>query len=237
MNFNYSCTLFFISILYFNVFGQNSNIKPAILDEKFPDFTLPSYQGDTISIYNYKGKNLLLIVSRGKYADDKWCTICHYQYAEWADIVLNENIKEEFNLEIVFLLPYSQDTIKNWVKAFPYEMKKIEKWKYPKNEENISQGKKEWMEFCRKHYPRSFDFKDKNIELTIPVLVDEDQMVSKGLDLFRMEWDGGSTAQNIPAVYLIDNDGNLQFKYISQNTTDRPTAVYLKDIIRKMVVR
>lgn len=228
--------LFSVSVLFFvlSVYSQNNQVKPGIVGQKISDFTLLTYQGQELSIDNLRGKNVLLIVSRGKYADDRWCTICQYQYADYADLALTKNIREKYNLEIVFLFPYSRDTLKSWEKVFPTEMQKIEKWKNPDSTKATAK-QMEWAQFARANYPKKFDFTDKKVPLPLPVLVDEKQEVSKGLDVLRMDWDGCKTMQNIPAVYIIDKEGTIRFKYISQNTTDRPTSDYIMNFIEKML--
>ncbi len=62
-------------------------------------------------------------------------------------------------------------------------------------------------------------------------------MVSRGLDLFTLFWDNSKVEQNIPAVYLLDRDGNVRFKYLSQKTLDRPIAEYLLEILKKFTSR
>jgi peroxiredoxin len=223
-----------VLIITFPGYAQNNQVKTGIVGQKISDFTLPTYQGQELSIQSLRGKNVLLVVSRGKYADNKWCTICQYQYADYADLALSKSIREKYNLEVIFLFPYSKDTLKSWVKVFPSEMQKIEKWKNPDGA-NATSKQLEWANFARANYPKKFDFTDKKVPLPLPVLADEKQEVSKGLDLLRMEWDGGKTMQNIPAIYIIDKEGIIKFKYISQNTTDRPTSDYIINFIEKML--
>ncbi len=54
---------------------------------------------------------------------------------------------------------------------------------------------------------------------------------SKKLDLNREEWDGTKVIQNVPCVYLIDEKGKIQFKYISQYTLDRPNVQYIQKML------
>jgi len=63
------------------------------------------------------------------------------------------------------------------------------------------------------------------------ILIDADAAVSKGLGLFTAEWGGSKIEQNVPTVYIIDEEGLLRFKYISQNTFDRPGPDYLLRIL------
>ena len=215
--------------------AQNNQVKPAMLGSKISDFTLPVYQGGQFSMQDLRGKNVLFIVSRGQYAPSKWCTICLYQYAEFAQLELTQKIREKYNLEIVFLMPYNKDTLKIWEKEFPSQMATVEKWKNPGNVDSLTRKQKDWMEFTRANYPTSFDFKGKKVPLPLPVLADENQEVSKGLDLYREEWNGSKAIQDIPAAIIIDKDGIVRFKYISQNTMDRPTSAYLLNYIEKML--
>ncbi len=229
-------TIVFMTILAsvtFNLYSQNENISPGIVGDKFPDFTLQTYQGDQFSISDFRGKNILLISSRGKYNDNTWCALCYYQYADFTDVELKKQIRKKYNMEIVFLLPYNMDTIASWEKTFPQELANIEKWKNPANSETLSGGQKSWMEFTRVHYPKTFDYANKKIPLPFPILVDDNQEVSKGLDIFRTEWNGTKTMQNVPTVFIIDKEGILRFKYISQSTIDRPSAEYILSFIDK----
>jgi len=67
--------------------------------------------------------------------------------------------------------------------------------------------------------------------MPFPILIDADRRVSKGLGIFAEEWSGSRIDQNIRAVYIVDPKGVLQFKYISQNTFDRPSLPYLVRMI------
>ena len=91
-------TITLLSILFLlvisNVNSQNSDVKVGIVGSKISDFTLPTLQGKDFSMDKMRGKNVLLIASRGKYADNGWCTICHYQYAEISDLELTQKICE-----------------------------------------------------------------------------------------------------------------------------------------------
>jgi peroxiredoxin len=214
--------------------AQNQPVKVGIVGNKISDFTLPTYQGEVFSMNKMMGKNVLLIVSRGKYAENGWCTICYYQYADFADLELKDQIQKKYNLEIVFLLPYGKDTMAKWERQFPIEIANIEKWKNPEKPDSLTARQKEWMLFARANYPKNFDFTGKKLNLPFPILMDETHEISKGLDLFRTEWGKSKAEQNIPAVYIIDKNGIIQFKYISQNTTDRPTSNYILEMIEKL---
>jgi peroxiredoxin len=225
----------FLLMVLSNSYSQNEGVKIGIIGEKFSDFSLKTYQGNQISTSDLRGKNILLISSRGKYNDSYWCGICFYQYAEFADLVLNQKIREKYNMEILFLLPYNKDTIASWEKHFPGGLAYIEHVKKPDKTENLSEEQKSWINFANKHYPKTFNYNDNKIPLPLPILVDEKQEVSKGLDLVRTEWGGTKTLQNVPAVFFIDKDGILRFKYISQSTIDRPSTEYILNIIESIL--
>lgn len=215
--------------------AQNNQVKIGIVGQKMSDFTLPVYQGGEFSMQKMIGKNVLLIVSRGKYGGDNWCTICQYQYAEFADLELLQHIRAKYNLEIAFLFPFKMDTLVRWEKSFPSEMAKIEKWKTPDKPDSLTAKQKEWVDFCRVQYPKTFDFTGKKVPLPLPILADGDFEVAKGLDLYRSEWGKGKADQNIPAIFIIDAKGVIQFKYLSQSAIDRPTLAYIMSVIDEMV--
>ena len=70
--------------------------SPVKLGDTMANFTLKSYDGKTISLNDFKGKNIMLIFPRGK-VGDHWCQICHYQFAEFADIEKTENFRKKYN--------------------------------------------------------------------------------------------------------------------------------------------
>jgi peroxiredoxin len=55
-----------------------------------------------------------------------------------------------------------------------------------------------------------------------PLLIDAERKITKGLGLFTSEWGGSKVDQCITSVFIMDKKGVCQFKYIGQNTTDRP---------------
>jgi peroxiredoxin len=209
---------------------------PVILGELMPDFTLQSYQGQTVSLSQFKGKNVMLIFPRGK-VSDHWCQICHYQYAELADIEQNRDIRKKYNLEVLFILPYDAELVKEWVSIFPDQMNVIEKWKNPPQNEQLTEGQISWMEMTRKLFPKKYEYTNGNIPVPFPILIDDNRTLSMKLGLFTTFWDNSYVEQNISSVFIIDKDGIVQFKYISQNTLDRPKFDYLFKIMDCLVVK
>ena len=217
-----------------SVFAQNNNIFPVTINEKFPDITLQTAQGDAFSIADFKGKNVMLIFPRGKVTPTVWCPICHYQYLEMVMTEENEKLREKYNMEIIFVLPYSSDSLQNWINAFPQSLQAINNWKYPEDEENINENVREWMQYAREFFPYSFEYSEKDFELKLPILFDPDRKVSKGLQIFREEWGGTTVAQNVPTIFILDEEGKVKFKYFSQYTNDRPDAKYLVKYLENM---
>ena len=75
-----------------------------------PDFTLPVYQGGELTLSSLHGKNVLILFPRGYAAESHWCTICNYRYVELVELEAKQKIRKNYNLEILFVLPYGKDT-------------------------------------------------------------------------------------------------------------------------------
>lgn len=220
----------FLGLIVLNIPGP-AQIRPVSVLQPMPDFTLPVYQGGEISISQLKGKNILLIFPRGLAGEDHWCHVCNYQYAELAELETDQNIRKKHNLEILFVLPYSKEMVREWVDKFPDQMADIENWKNPAEPEKLDEKGKRRMEMIKRYFPKSYTFEKGKVPLPFPILIDSEAAVSKGLGVFTTEWGGSKIEQNIPTIYLIDKKGVLQFKYISQNTFDRPGPGYLQKIL------
>ena len=223
----------FICIVSLNAFSQNGNIQPGYLGKKISDFKLQTYQGTELSISDLEGKNVLLVFPRGKVMDNIWCGLCMYQYSELAFLDSKENIREKYDLEIVYVLMLDKDSTDQWFKGFPERLARIEQWKYPDDTTNMAVM--DWAYFCREAFPQKFDYTEKTIPRDIPIMLDADKKVSKAFGLYRYQWDGTMTDQNIPTIYLLDKEGVIKFKYQSQATQDRPSAEYLIEVIEKML--
>jgi len=220
----------FAAVLTMNIIGS-AQIRPVSVQQPMPDFTLPVYQGGEITLSKLKGKNVLLIFPRGLAGEDHWCHVCNYQYAELADLETSKNIREENDLKILFVLPYSKEMVQDWVDKFAAQMADIEKWKNPENQEKLDERGQRRLEMVKKSFPKSYTFEEGKVPLPFPILIDAEREVSKGLGVFTTEWGGSKIEQNIPTIYIIDKKGMLKFKYISQNTFDRPGPDYLLKFI------
>jgi len=217
--------------LTFTLILQGDEIKPVTVWQTMPDFTLPAYQGGEVSLSKLRGKNILLIFPRGLAGKDHWCHVCNYQYAELAELEMRDQIRDKHNVEILFVLPYGMEMVKEWVAKFPDQLADIEKWKNPDDPEKLDDKGKQRMAMVRKLFPKSFSHKEGEVPLPFPVLIDENAKISKGLGLFTTEWGGSKIEQNVPTIYVICKKGILQLKYISQNTFDRPGPEYLMNVL------
>jgi peroxiredoxin len=227
--------ILFASLFFFFqiTLAQKSKIELPMIDQPISDFKLSDQNGNEVDISNLKGKNIMLIFPRGMVKENYWCQICHYQYADLADIEQRSSIRQKYNLEVLFVLPYASDTVRNWIKMFPEQMEIINGWKYPKDSSTASEETIDWALKSRKLLPKIFKYNSENIETPFPVLADSERMVSNGFRLYKSDL---KAPQNTPAIYIIDKEGKLRFKYICQDTTDRPSFQYLFQIIEKIVI-
>jgi alkyl hydroperoxide reductase subunit AhpC len=222
----------------------NSIVKPktnltlaqamtAIIGHPMPDFTLPVYGGGEFALSKYRGKNVLLVFPRG-WTGFGWCTYCPYQYLELEQLEKAFHIKEKYNLEIAFVMPYSSDRIKDWIEKFPDIQQSLEGIKNPQQKSAAGSVQADYTEWAKKNFPLVFDVKKDDPHNIIPVLVDENRTLSRNLKIFTGFWDGISAEQNMAAVFIIDKQGILKFKYISQMTEDRPSVEFLLDVIQNL---
>jgi peroxiredoxin len=215
--------------------AQAQGQMPVIVGQQMPDFTLPAIQGSTVTLSGLAGKNVLLIFPRGR-VGDHWCQICHYQYAELVELEKKLNLRDKYNLEILFVLPYNEEAVKEWVEIFPHQMEVIEGWKNPPDDENLTERRRSWAATAREVFPKSFTYEGGDIPVPFPILVDADRELSQRLMLFTTNWDRSEVEQNIPTIFVLDGEGVVQFKYHSQTTFDRPPYDYLFNVIEKLII-
>lgn len=218
-------------LLSLPAWSQEPEVKPALLEEPMPDFTLPTFQGDTMSLSSLKGKNVLIVFPRGFAAEGRWCTICNYKYADLIDVEKTEQLRKKFDLVILYVFPYGKETVRQWLDALPDQLQKIKAWKNPSEADKQDEKVKGRMEMARKGFPKDLSAEKGNVPVPFPILIDEDKKVTKGLGLFTTDWNGSKAEQLIPSVFFIDKQGILRFKYIGQNTWDRPSWEYMKKVL------
>jgi len=206
-------------------------LRPVTVGSTMPDFTLPVFQGGEISISDLRGQNVMIVFPRGLSRPGSWCHICPYQHSELVEYEEQTGWQTRANLKILFVLPYSQEMIGEWVDAYPQLLQDIEDGKNPPNIESLDDAGRARMERQRQIYPNTYMEKKGEVPIPFPILVDADRTVSEGLGYFTTDWSGSNAEQNIPTIMIIDADGTLQFKYMSQNTIDRPPMEYLVQVV------
>jgi peroxiredoxin len=204
---------------------------PAIIEQPMPDFTLPAYQGGEVTLSKLRGKNVMIIFPRGYAGPNYWCTICNYRYVELAMLEKAKQIRQKYNVEVLVIFPYNRETVQAWLEALPSQLEKIRETKNPADPSKLDDEGKRRMERWRQFFPQDFSLQKGEILAPFPVLIDADHALSSKLDLFRTEWGGGKAEQNIPSVFIVDKNGLLLFKYMGQNTTDRPSYNYLFKVL------
>jgi thiol-disulfide isomerase/thioredoxin len=205
----------------------------VIAGDPMPDFTLPIYGGGEFTLSKYRGKNVLLMFPRG-WLGANWCTYCPYQYLELEKLIRESDLKNKYNLEVAFVLPYGIDMAKDWLEKFPEAMTTLESVKNPQPKPVAGTIQAEYAAWARKAFPLKFVVKKDDPHTLIPVLADEKRTLSHQLKIFSSFWDGVSAEQNRATVLVIDKNGLLQFKYIGQMTEDRPSVDYLLDFISRL---
>jgi len=184
-----------------------------------------------MSLSSLKGKNVLIVFPRGFAAEGRWCTICNYKYADLIDVEKTEQLRKKFDLVILYVFPYGKETVRQWLDALPDQLQKIKAWKNPSEADKQDEKVKGRMDMARKGFPKDLSAEKGNVPAPFPILIDEDRKVTKGLGLFTTEWSGSKAEQLIPSVFVVDKQGILRFKYIGQNTWDRPSYEFLWKVL------
>ena len=225
---------FIIICLCINSFPQKRPLDLAIIGEPLKNFNLPVFGGGDFQLSNEIGKNILLVFPRGYYDKDVWCDICAYEYLDLVDEFYNKKLAEKYNLDLVFILPYADSTIAKWLMDMPEVYESLEAGKH--NPDTLTNERAmTWVHFAIKHYPKTFTIKKGETPQPFKILADEKHDLSERLEIFRTEWWGTTVDQNIPTFILLDTNGRVVFKYISQHTIDRPTTDYLQKIMDALI--
>jgi peroxiredoxin len=199
-----------------------------------PDFILPVFQGGEMTLSRLRGRNVMIVFPRGLSRPDAWCHVCPYQHAEMVEYDAQTNWRERANLEILFLLPYPREKVVEWIDAYPQLLLDNENAKNPPNLETLDDAGKARVERARGMYPKAFSAVRGQVPNPFPLLVDADHALSQGLGFFTTSWGGSTAEQNVPTTLVIDAAGVLQFKYMSQNTADRPPLEYLVRVVDEL---
>lgn len=211
--------------------AQSPSLRPVTVGSPMPDLTLPVFQGGEITLSELRGKNVMMVFPRGLSRPGSWCHICPYQHSELVEYEAQTSWQSRANLEILFVLPYPREMVVEWIDAYPQLLQDIQDGKYPPNQESLDERGKARMERQRQIYPKDFSAAMGQVPIPFPILVDADHGVSDGLGFFTTDWSGSNAEQNVPTILIIDSEGTLQFKYMSQNTIDRPPLEYLVQVV------
>lgn len=211
--------------------AQSQSLRPVTVGSPMPDFTLPVLQGGEITLSDLRGKNVMIVFPRGLSRPGSWCHVCPYQYSELVEYEEQTSWRTRANLEILYVLPYGQQMVEEWIDAFPQLLQDIEDGKNPPNLESLDEAGRAQVERSRQIYPKSFSATKGQVPVPFPILVDADRTLSQGLGFFTTDWSGSNAEQNVPTILIIDPEGVLQFKYMSQNTVDRPPLEYLVQVV------
>jgi peroxiredoxin len=211
--------------------AQAPAIRPVTVGSPMPDFTLPAYQGGSVTLSSLKGKAVILIFPRGYAAPGAWCHVCNYQHHELVEYEAAQQFRKKANVEILFVMPYAREQVADWIDKYPQQLADLEAWKNPPDPSKLDEAGRQRMERSRRSYPQAFKATKGQVPTPFPLLIDADRAVSKGLGLFTTEWSGSKVDQNVPTVFVIDPAGVVQFKYFSQNTLDRPGLAHLVRVV------
>ena len=222
--------LLFVFCICINNYSQKKPLDLAILGEPLKDFSLSVYKGGEFQLSTEESKNILLVFPRGYYDKDVWCDICAYEYLDLVDVFHNNKQADKYNLDLIVILPYSDSTIQKWLMEIPEVYESLEAGKHLAdtltNEKAMT-----WVHFANKHYPKTFTIKKGETPEPFKILSDEKHELSERFEIFKTEWWGTQVDQNMPTFILLDTNGTVLFKYISQHTIDRPTSDYLLKIM------
>lgn len=216
--------------------AQAPPLRPVTVGSPMPDFTVAVFQGGEVTLSELRGKNVMIVFPRGLSRPDAWCHVCPYQHAELADYDARTGFRARANLEILWVMPYSREMVAKWLDDYPQLLQDNENAKNPPAAATLDEAGKAHMERARRAYPRTFRATKGQVPDPFPILVDADRTLSQGLGFFTTDWGGSRAEQNIPAVLIIDAQGVLQFKYLSQNTLDRPPLEYLVRVVERLNV-
>jgi len=214
--------------------AQTQPLRPVTVGSPMPDFTLPVFQGGEITLSELRGQNVMIVFPRGLSRPGSWCHICPYQHSELVEYEAQTSWQSRANLKIIYVLPYGQQMVGEWVDAYPQLLQDIEDGKNPPDAENLDAAGRARVDRQKQIYPKAFTATKGEVPIPFPIMVDGGRTVSEGLGFFTTDWSGSNAEQNVPTVLIIDAQGTLQFKYMSQNTIDRPPLEYLVQVVSLM---
>ena len=202
--------------------ARAADVEPALIGQRFPNFTLPALQGGEVSLTSLQGRSVVVVVPRVRYGEGEWCTICNYGYAELAAL----------DAEVVYLVPFGRDIAEAWIEATPDELVRVRGWKNPSDADKSDAGRMRYTENARRLLSMDLSAEKGKVSKPFPILLDADRAVTGRLGLFATEWAGAKAEQGIPSVFVLDARGIVRFKHVAQNTPwDRPDGRTILDVL------
>ena len=135
--------------------AQTQPLRPVTVGSAMPDFTLPVFQGGEITLSDLRGQNVMVVFPRGLSRPGSWCHICPYQHSELVEYEAQTNWQARANLKILFVLPYGQEMIAEWVDAYPQLLQDIEDGKNPPNAGELDDAGRARIERQKQIYPKA----------------------------------------------------------------------------------
>jgi len=124
------------------------------------------------------GKNLLLVFPRVYYSRDMWCDICPYQYFDMIDLYQKERVMDKYNLEIVFVLPFGEDTIQHWL----LDMPELNDYLVQSKNDDVTNARdkeKRWVAYFNKYFYKEFSYERGEVPEPFRILMDERRELSR----------------------------------------------------------
>jgi peroxiredoxin len=215
-----------------------TDVHPALIGQRFPDFELAALQGGPVSLASLAGRNVVVVVPRVRYGDGKWCTICNYGYAELAALDAARGFRKALDAEVVYLVPFGKEMTEAWIEATPEELAKIGGWKNPTEAEKADAGRMLLAQNARRLLSMDLSAEKGKVPKPFPILLDAERAVTGPLGLFATEWAGAKAEQGVPAVFVLDGKGIVRYKHVAQNTPwDRPDGTTILDVLASVRIK
>ena len=197
-----------------------------------PDFTLPVYQGGTLTLSSLRGKNVLILFParlRGRelLVHDLQLPLRRAGRAREGP----EDPREIQRRGPGRLPPTPGTSSRPGSRPCPASSRRSGTRRTRPTRPSSTKKERSGWSGSASSFPTITRSRRARVLAPFPILVDGERTISKNLDLFRTEWTGSKVDQNIPSVYIIDANGVLQFEYLGQNTVDRPGYDYLFKVL------
>ena len=114
--------------------AQVARVQPGLVERVMPDFSLSGLDGRVVALSQLKGRAVIIVFPRGKVAeadgsDPHWCQLCHYQYAELAELEKTTSFRAALKVDVLFVLPYGRDEAGQWASIIPKQVATVDRWR------------------------------------------------------------------------------------------------------------